>query len=311
MLAICSGWSFRPGGIFSSLDCSTARTSRLSSGLPGLIAGPRLPPVRMASPLVSASPLDLVVSLWHGWQLVLRIRWISAPSDTGACCATNAGTETNTEAARNIHRQKRSWQFIATHYTLSNPDRSETVGTTICATEPRLTAAVITAHNGAAAVYRNYDGAKSAFGNTSGSTTVPNPDNVSAFAAVRSERWRFDCHGGQQVPRRRYARHDKSQPIPSRTYSARLATDGIEHDSAPGGCSDLEWRQYGPIAAAKYHTVRDSSRRRAVMRSQCGWSRERCRRPNDYKSGARNYPLHQRRPAAEWAVQCDRRPTRS
>ncbi len=35
-------------------------------------------------------------------------------------------------------------------------------------------------------MYRNYDGAKSAFGETSISATVPNPDNVSAFASVRS-----------------------------------------------------------------------------------------------------------------------------
>lgn len=35
-------------------------------------------------------------------------------------------------------------------------------------------------------MYRNYDGNKSGFGETSVSTTVPNPDNVSAFAAQRS-----------------------------------------------------------------------------------------------------------------------------
>ena len=35
-------------------------------------------------------------------------------------------------------------------------------------------------------MYRNYDGVKSAFGDTSVTATVPNPDNVSAFAAVRS-----------------------------------------------------------------------------------------------------------------------------
>ena len=35
-------------------------------------------------------------------------------------------------------------------------------------------------------MYRNYDGAKSAFGDTSVSASVPNPDNVSAFAALRS-----------------------------------------------------------------------------------------------------------------------------
>jgi PKD repeat protein len=35
-------------------------------------------------------------------------------------------------------------------------------------------------------MYRNYDGAKSAFGDTSVSAGGPNPDNVAAFAAVRS-----------------------------------------------------------------------------------------------------------------------------
>ena len=35
-------------------------------------------------------------------------------------------------------------------------------------------------------LYRNYDGNKSGFGETSVSATVPNPDNVSAFAASRS-----------------------------------------------------------------------------------------------------------------------------
>ena len=35
-------------------------------------------------------------------------------------------------------------------------------------------------------MYRNYDGNKSTFGDTSVSTTVPNPDNVSAFSATRS-----------------------------------------------------------------------------------------------------------------------------
>ena len=35
-------------------------------------------------------------------------------------------------------------------------------------------------------MYRNYDGNKSTFGNTSIQTVVPNPDDLSAFAAVRS-----------------------------------------------------------------------------------------------------------------------------
>jgi hypothetical protein len=39
---------------------------------------------------------------------------------------------------------------------------------------------------GAMKMYRNYDGNKSTFGDTSVLTTVPNPDDVSAFGAVRS-----------------------------------------------------------------------------------------------------------------------------
>src|SRR5216117_3780012 len=35
-------------------------------------------------------------------------------------------------------------------------------------------------------IYRNYDGNQSTFGDTSVSATVPNPDNLSSFAAVRS-----------------------------------------------------------------------------------------------------------------------------
>jgi hypothetical protein len=35
-------------------------------------------------------------------------------------------------------------------------------------------------------LYRNYDGNKSAFGNISIQTVVPNPDNLSAFAAIRT-----------------------------------------------------------------------------------------------------------------------------
>src|SRR5260370_3706178 len=35
-------------------------------------------------------------------------------------------------------------------------------------------------------LYRNYDGNKSTFGDTSVSTTVPNPDHLSAFSALRT-----------------------------------------------------------------------------------------------------------------------------
>src|ERR1044071_4216132 len=35
-------------------------------------------------------------------------------------------------------------------------------------------------------MYRNYDGNRSTFGETSVSATVPNPDNLSAFASLRT-----------------------------------------------------------------------------------------------------------------------------
>ena len=102
MLAISLGWSFRPGGIFSSPDCSTARTNRLSAGFPGLTAAPRLPPAKMASREVSASPLDLFASLWHAWQFTFRICWIPVGSD--GCCADTADAVTSTETIRQNRR---------------------------------------------------------------------------------------------------------------------------------------------------------------------------------------------------------------
>ena len=123
MLEISSGWSFLPGGIFSSPDCSMARTSKLSAGFPGLIAAPRLPPARMVSRLVSASPLVLVVSLWHGWQLVFRICRIAFPSAGAGCCANNADAVTSTKAAASVRRQNRPPRSMVTHYTLTNPRR--------------------------------------------------------------------------------------------------------------------------------------------------------------------------------------------
>ena len=57
------------------LDCAHQQALRRASGLDGTT--PRLPPARMASREVSASPLDLFVSLWHGWQFAFRICWIA------------------------------------------------------------------------------------------------------------------------------------------------------------------------------------------------------------------------------------------
>ena len=121
MAAISSGCSFRPGGIFSSPDCSIARTSRLSAGLPGLIAAPRLPPARMASRESSASPLDRFAWLWHAWQFVFRICWIPATAGGATCWAISADSVTSAQNAPNTVRQNRPWRSIVTHYTLSDP----------------------------------------------------------------------------------------------------------------------------------------------------------------------------------------------
>ena len=53
----------------------------------------------MAPREVSERPLDLVVSLWHGWQLAFRICWISACSESEDCCADNTDAATSAKAA--------------------------------------------------------------------------------------------------------------------------------------------------------------------------------------------------------------------
>ena len=61
----CSG-SLVLGGIFSSsCVCATACTSRLSSGLPGTMAGPVVPPSSMARRLSSRKPDDCFAGPWH------------------------------------------------------------------------------------------------------------------------------------------------------------------------------------------------------------------------------------------------------
>ena len=54
--AISASLSLPEGGIFSASLCRTARSSRLSAGFPGTIAGPRVPPFRIASRLSSRRP---------------------------------------------------------------------------------------------------------------------------------------------------------------------------------------------------------------------------------------------------------------
>ncbi len=48
-------------------------------------------------------------------------------------------------------------------------------------------------------MYRNYDGNKSTFGDTSVAASVPNPDNLSAFAATRTSDGALTVNGGAQV----------------------------------------------------------------------------------------------------------------
>ena len=54
-------------------------------------------------------------------------------------------------------------------------------------------------------MYRNYDGNKSTFGDTSVFAGGPNPDNIATFAALAFHRRRADDHGHQQATRRRNA----------------------------------------------------------------------------------------------------------
>src|SRR5262252_3573569 len=61
-----------PGGIWTSPSRRTALYSRLSSALPGTIAGPRFPPCRIVARSRTSRP-DIFASPWHAAHLVSRM----------------------------------------------------------------------------------------------------------------------------------------------------------------------------------------------------------------------------------------------
>ncbi len=110
-------------------------------------------------------------------------------------------------------------------------------------------------------MYRNYDGNRSTFGDVSVAASVPNPDNVAAFAAVALGRWRADRHGDQQIlvvddpgddqPREREPSRDR----------ASLAADVGKRHHAPLRlhAQRQQYRRYS--AGAEHHALRRARQR--------------------------------------------------
>ncbi len=81
-------------------------------------------------------------------------------------------------------------------------------------------------------MYRNYDGSKSVFGDTSVKATVPNPDTLAAFAAERTSDGAAHRHGHQQGD------HERArQPEPRQLHRGRdrpgVAAHLRQRDPAP------------------------------------------------------------------------------
>src|SRR6185295_6009330 len=68
MSAISPSFSLPEGGIFSVPDCITAFIKRLSDGLPGTTAGPRVTPLSRFSRLSIRSPPIPAAVEWQAWH---------------------------------------------------------------------------------------------------------------------------------------------------------------------------------------------------------------------------------------------------
>ena len=68
MSAMSPSFSLPEGGIFRLPDCITAFIKRLSEGLPGTTAGPRVPPLIRFSRLSIRSPPIPAAVEWQAWH---------------------------------------------------------------------------------------------------------------------------------------------------------------------------------------------------------------------------------------------------
>ncbi len=124
-------------------------------------------------------------------------------------------------------------------------------------------------------LYRNYDGNKSTFGDTSVAAAVPNPDTVSAFAAQRASdgaltvmvisKYLVIDDAGDDYARERHSPRDR----------AGVAVDLSKRDYAPRRCHTQRQQPCDDAASSEHYLVRGSNQRlsdaarRADEREDC------------------------------------------
>jgi hypothetical protein len=108
-------------------------------------------------------------------------------------------------------------------------------------------------------MFRNYDGKKNGFGETSVRVAAPNSDEVSAFAALRKADRALTIvvvnkklAEGDAKSTQGIARHEKLQ---SQRDRASLATDGGESNQATGQCEAAKQQTHRDIAQQQRHDV--------------------------------------------------------
>ena len=121
-------------------------------------------------------------------------------------------------------------------------------------------------------MYRNYDGNKSTFGDTSILTTVPDPDNLSAFARRADQRRRDDAHGHQQGPQQCNAVKGGHHQFRQQRDCAGLAAHRQQCYHPPRGCSLCQWDPQQHVASAEHHLVRSADGKKSPV---AGWHQRR------------------------------------
>jgi hypothetical protein len=106
-IAISFGGSLGPGGIWISPSWRTTSTNTLCSGLPGTIAGPRLPPLRRLSRSRNEMPPLFSCRLWQPTQRLTRMGATRLSKKRSAGVGRPAGNAGAASAARQ-HNQPRN-----------------------------------------------------------------------------------------------------------------------------------------------------------------------------------------------------------
>ena len=110
-------------------------------------------------------------------------------------------------------------------------------------------------------MYRNYDGNRSTFGDTSVAASVPNPDNVAAFAAHALGRRRADRHGDQQSTCRRPRRRRSASPTSTTAGPRKPGSSRRQTPSHVSPTSRSAATASSHAAGAEHHALRRARQR--------------------------------------------------